>query len=174
MRCQKCDEKEATSHENVRNEDGTWTEVHLCEKCSGKGLGALTPAGIMQALIEGASSMSATQEAEETPSCPSCGMTYADFRARGRLGCGRDYEVFEGELMPLLERIHQGGSQHVGKSPDADETRSEAERELIELRRGLADAVQREQYEEAARLRDRIQAVEEEIRQERAARAEEE
>lgn len=161
MNCQKCKRREATRHESVRQEDGTWAEVHLCDRCAEKGeVTLLSPASMIQAFLENAAA-EARKASGGAAACPACGITYAEFRARGRLGCPADYDVFVGDLLPLIERIHQGGTQHVGKSPSSTDGRSEVERELIELRRTLAEAVQREQYEEAARLRDRIRILEE-------------
>ena len=161
MPCQKCKKREATRHESVRNEDGSWAEVHLCDQCAEKTeMSLMTPASLVQALIEGAAA-AGTRPAGAARACPRCGITYAEFRARGRLACPQDYEVFLPEMVPLLERIHHGGSQHLGKSPTSTDGRPEGERELIELRRSLTEAVQREQYEEAARIRDRIRILEE-------------
>ena len=162
MMCQKCHKREATRHEAERAEDGTWSEVHVCDQCAEKAeMAPLSQASFMQALIQGASQLGAPKAPGTARECPKCGITYAEFRTRGRLGCPHDYETFLGELLPLLERIHHGGLQHVGKSPASMDGRSESEREMIELRRALTDAIQREQYEEAARLRDRIRQVEE-------------
>lgn len=161
MICQKCTKREATRHESVRSPDGTWAEVHLCDQCAEKSeVTMLTPASLVQALIEGAAQLSTPRAGTGRP-CPKCGITYAEFRARGRLGCSHDYEFFLPELMPLLERIHHGGTQHVGKSPAATDGRSDSDRELIELRRSLTESIQGERYEEAARIRDRIRALEE-------------
>ena len=161
MTCQKCKRREATRHESVRKEDGSWAEVHLCDRCAEKSeVTLLSPASMVQAFIESAAG-AARAASTGGRACPSCGITYAEFRARGRLGCPADYEVFLADLLPLLEKIHHGGTQHVGKSPASTEGRTAVDRELIELRRSLADAVQREQYEEAARLRDRIRGLEE-------------
>ncbi|MCK6481846.1 MAG: UvrB/UvrC motif-containing protein [Planctomycetes bacterium] len=160
MTCERCKKKEAVRHESVRQPDGSWAELHLCDTCAEGDVTLLTPSSFVQALM-GAAGAGAPRAAPGVRACPHCGITYAEFRTRGRLGCPGDYEIFQGELMPLLERIHHGGAQHVGKSPSTADGRSEVERELIELRRAQADAVQREQYEEAAALRDRIRALEE-------------
>ena len=163
MMCQKCHKREATRHEAERAEDGTWAEVHVCDPCAEKGemTTPLSQASFVQALIQSAAQLGAPKAPGTARECPKCGITYAEFRTRGRLGCPHDYETFLGELLPLLERIHHGGLQHLGKSPASMDGRSESERELIELRRALSEAIQREQYEEAARLRDRIRHVEE-------------
>lgn len=93
--------------------------------------------------------------------CPGCGLSLADFRSKGRLGCPRCYEVFRNELMPLLQRIHES-TAHRGRLP----TRSNVppsptdERALAELRRRLEEAVRNERYEDAARLRDELRRAE--------------
>jgi protein arginine kinase activator len=162
MLCQSCQKREATRHESVLKGDGSWSEVHVCDQCAEKGeVSILTPASLVQALIEGSTSLSAAKPGVAGRTCPRCGITYAEFRAKGRLGCPQDYEVFQPELTALIEKIHHGGLQHVGKSPASTENRSASERELIDLRRALAEAVTGERYEEAARLRDRIRIVEE-------------
>lgn len=162
MTCQRCNKREAIRHESVRAEDGSWAELHLCEPCAEKGdAGVLSQASLVQALIESAAQLAGVRPAGPAKTCPKCGITYAEFRARGRLGCPFDYEVFLPEMLPLVERIHHGGAQHVGKSPASTSGRSEADRELIELRRALSEAIQGERYEEAAKIRDRVRALEE-------------
>ena len=162
MNCQKCQKREATHHESLLASDGTWAESHLCDGCAEEGEStSLSPASLLQAMAEGATALSGARPATPGRPCPKCGITYGEFRARGRLGCPHDYDAFQAELTPLLERIHHGRTQHVGKSPSSTDGRSESDRLLIELRRALAEAVQGERYEEAARLRDRIRRVEE-------------
>jgi protein arginine kinase activator len=95
-------------------------------------------------------------------SCPTCGITYAEFRQKTRLGCANDYEVFRKALVPLLEKIH-GGTQHGGKIPPQAGVKLARQRELFELRRELERHIKAEHYEEAARTRDRIRQLEAEI-----------
>jgi protein arginine kinase activator len=90
--------------------------------------------------------------------CPACGLKYAAFRADGRLGCPDDYDAFRPALEPLLERIHRG-TRHGGKAPRAAALRAE----LSELRGQLAAAVEAENYEDAAELRDRIRQKEAQV-----------
>ena len=92
--------------------------------------------------------------------CPDCGIKFVDFRNSHRLGCARDYDVFRAELMPLLENIH-GETKHCGKTPRNYPKTKQAEAELTQLRQRLKRAVDREDYEEEARLRDQIRTVEE-------------
>src|SRR5207302_830190 len=81
------------------------------------------------------------------------------FKAGGRLGCPQDYEVFQSALEPLLERIHRA-HRHVGKVPPHASADAVRQRDLIDLRLELRQAVEQEAYEEAAKVRDRIRALE--------------
>jgi protein arginine kinase activator len=82
-------------------------------------------------------------------SCPDCGIKFMEFRAGGRLGCPQDYWVFSKGLLSLLQRYH-GTTRHVGKTA----RRREGAMERLRLRTRLREAIAREEYEEAARLRD--------------------
>ena len=83
--------------------------------------------------------------------CPVCGLKFMEFRADGRLGCPNDYAIFAAGLQPLLRRSH-GASRHVGKVP----RRRPVAGARLHVRAQLRDAVAREDYEEAARLRDQL------------------
>jgi protein arginine kinase activator len=82
-----------------------------------------------------------------------------EFKAEGRLGCPKDYEVFHAALTPLLERIHRA-VRHVGKIPPHAVHNAALQAELMDLRQQLRRAVETEVYEEAARLRDLIRQKE--------------
>lgn len=102
-------------------------------------------------------------EIGSVPACPDCGMTLSEFKARGRFGCPRDYEVFAEHLDPLFERIHDTQpARHQGRLPQAS---GEPEivtrrRKTAELKARLDAAVAEENYELAARLRDEINGLE--------------
>jgi protein arginine kinase activator len=86
-------------------------------------------------------------------------MSYAEFRAKARLGCANDYEAFDKGLLPLIEKIH-GGTQHCGKhirgtSPSV----AAREREIRILERRLEQLVKTEKFEDAARVRDQIKSL---------------
>lgn len=172
--CVKCDhcDKEATVHEvTVRN--GVKIEKHLCESCAAKE-GIASPAGtppieeLMSKILlaPGAAGGAAQQRGA---ACPSCKMTFTEFRQGGLLGCPECYKAFEGPLTPLVERAHEGGTQHVGKSPkraggsggDASRVAALAERaeRLRKLQEDLKQAVTREDYEKAAKLRDELKQL---------------
>ena len=165
MKCQNCHGKTATVHltEIIGNEK---KEVHLCEECAQKkGIGIKTQfsmSDIISGLI-GASGAKELARLSKT-TCSECGISYMDFHSTGRLGCANDYKVFSRELTPLIERIH-GSAKHVGKIPPGAGREVVKENRLLRLRKDLKDAIQREAYEEAAKIRDEIRSVEEETRE---------
>lgn len=91
--------------------------------------------------------------------CPHCGITFREFRQKGRLGCPQDYDFFATELEPLLYSIH-GRKEHSGKRPQAGARGGQRHSELLRLKREMQVAVEREDYESAARLRDQIRNLE--------------
>ena len=91
--------------------------------------------------------------------CPACGITFYEFRQHGRLGCPHDYVCFANELEPLIVNIH-GEMKHVGKRPKRVHASTDSRTELIRLRRDMQDAVDKEDYERASELRDKIQKFE--------------
>ena len=158
MKCQKCT-KAATLHITEVLAEDQFEELHLCEECAHKYL-------YEQPQQKGASKQgaAAAEEGDEAGllnrECPACGIKFVEFRNTGRLGCPNDYQEFREELMPLLENIH-GETRHVGKSPRRLPQSKQTQSELIQLRKQLLQAVNKEAYEDAARLRDRIRQLEE-------------
>ena len=116
----------------------------------------------IQDLLTGLAGSQAAQEMAKMQQikCPICGLSYLDFRQHGRLGCATDYTVFKEGLIPLLEKIH-GSVEHMGKVPAKSGDAHQAGRQLLELRQQLKAAVDKEDYEQAAKLRDSIKAIEE-------------
>jgi protein arginine kinase activator len=161
IQCQVCKKNIATVHltEILK---GKKREIHLCEECAGKKGVAFKSGFSIQDLLTGLAGTAAAQEMAKMQQikCPICGLSYLDFRQHGRLGCATDYTVFKEGLVPLLEKIH-GGVQHLGKIPKKCGEACEQGRELLELRQALKQAVDQEDYEQAATLRDRIRTLEE-------------
>lgn len=165
MICDNCGSGDAVVHltQIVNNEMSTF---HLCEKCAAeKGL-ETTPEPVNFPLTDFLAQMGETQTSCPEPSdssataCSFCGLTFKDFRDTGRLGCPHCYTSFEGSLRGLLRRIH-GGTQHMGKvylPPDPSAT--EMEKRLETLRRKLQRAVETEDFERAALIRDEIRSLE--------------
>jgi protein arginine kinase activator len=154
MTCQKCRE-EASVH-LTEAIDGQVREVHLCGPCARKaGLALEGPSPdlgletVVQTLILAHVGELVGELAQ--CACPDCGLRYMEFRTGGRLGCPGDYDAFGRGLLPLLRRAH-GASRHVGKVP----RRRPKATDRLHLRAKLRAAIVREDYEEAARLRDRL------------------
>jgi protein arginine kinase activator len=100
---------------------------------------------------------------ETTTGCDNCGITWAEFRQNGLLGCANDYTVFERDLTPLLQRAHEGATHHVGKVParrGGTGVPMKRQVDLTRLRKELQRAVEGEDYERAAKLRDQIRQAE--------------
>lgn len=97
---------------------------------------------------------------QEQPTCPSCGMSFREFREKSLLGCPDCYAAFESLLGPLLERAHAGAVHHVGKSPTHAGESIDRQGALMRMRQRLQHAVEHEDYELAARLRDEISDME--------------
>jgi protein arginine kinase activator len=154
-RCQFCGER-ATIHLTEIREDGR-KQMHLCEGCgveqklvSNEAPAQLNLPQLLQLLLGEAPATAARKSKPETAAltCSCCGLKYAQFRTAGRFGCPDDYHVFHEPLTPLLERIHRG-LEHVGKRPK----RIYGEQDLREQ---LQAAIQDENFELAAQLRDRL------------------
>ena len=166
-KCQRC-AKAATLHITELNE-GDVKALHLCEGCAQEYLTTVEPGEIDS---DPAFSMEGEDpgedgEAEEfddsgIAACPNCGITFKEFRKQGRLGCPQDYLVFEEALAPLLENIH-GDLEHIGKTPRRAPEGSDRQYELIRLRNDLRTAVEAEDYESAADIRDRIGRLERDL-----------
>ena len=141
--------------------DGKKIEKHLCEDCaSAEGITVKANVSIMQLLEDFILQTASGQEFSELK-CDVCGMTFAEFRQHGQLGCPNDYEAFSEPLAVLLERTHEGASQHIGKVPHRAADSQKRQTSILRLRAQLSEAVAAENYERAAALRDKIKELEE-------------
>ncbi|MDR3110351.1 MAG: UvrB/UvrC motif-containing protein [Planctomycetaceae bacterium] len=169
MKCKKC-ERPATFHITELVE-GSPKELHLCEDHARDYLSETSEAGnqvsgLAAALAQNVAAkqfvLNETNEelkSIDQTTCPICGISFFDFRSRGRLGCPNDYVCFAEQLEPLIQNIH-GESQHIGKVPKRSGTDADHRTKLIKLRRDLEDAVRYEEYERASKLRDQIKEIE--------------
>ncbi|MFQ5677998.1 MAG: UvrB/UvrC motif-containing protein [Gemmatimonadota bacterium] len=164
MRCENCGEREAEVH-LTQIVDEEMSTVHLCSPCAeekgvGTGLSSATSplTDFLAQITEGGEEESGLAASAEA--CPYCGTSPADFRTTGRLGCSQCYPHFAPQLRGLLRRVH-GAVQHVGKVYVSQEVGEyDPDLRLATLRRRLERAVEIEDFETAARLRDQIQELE--------------
>ncbi|MDD4797173.1 MAG: UvrB/UvrC motif-containing protein, partial [Eubacteriales bacterium] len=149
--------------------NGEKTELHLCRHCAEHANGAFFgefPLGnVLIALLDAQPS----QQDEDVPAldnCPNCGFEFARFVREGMLGCEKCYEHFAAVVNPAIKRM-QGSLQHTGRhpAPGAGETAGQPAQPvqqpaLAQLKEQLQLAITREEYEQAAVLRDRIKLLE--------------
>ncbi len=167
MKCQHC-EKPATFHITELTDPSGPVIVHLCEDHARVYLSQETtptsPSNALAGML--AKQLKLEQTAEnlaklDKKTCPVCGINFAEFRQAGRLGCPYDYVFFQEDLEPLLLNIH-GAKLHRGKRPTRRSGSPDRQHQLIQKRREMQEAIQKEDYERAGELRDTIKRMEQE------------
>ena len=165
-KCDKCDRP--ATHHSVEVIKGDKIAKNLCDlHAAEEGLvaaGSHTPVSELLSNFVKQQSQTGTQRerrAANDLTCESCGLTFSQFRETSLLGCGHCYKAFEGPLGPLMERAHEGGTHHVGKIPRRSGQSESRQLQLMRMRKRLDEAVETEDYELAARLRDDITELEE-------------
>ena len=157
MICERCQQKQASVHlQQIIN--GEKTERHFCKECAAQFEIPIPLEQFFQGLL--GSFASSSRAAEVT--CPICGFSYKNFKDSGRLGCKECYPAFRSELISLLKHLH-GSSEHQGKFPKKAGAELLSKRHIENLRQQLTKAVESEEYEDAARLRDEIKRFESEV-----------
>ncbi len=169
MLCQECGKNKATVH-LTRIKNNEKTEIYLCEECAQKkgelnlAQDTLSLHNFLTGFLGGGQPQQTSQTGDlvGVSDCPRCGLSYNEFREKGRLGCVQCYENFEEQLTPLIKRIH-GREEHRGKVPARTGGLIRKKREIEKLREEMEKAVREENFEEAARIRDDIRKMEKEL-----------
>ena len=158
FKCDKCG-KTATIH-LTEIIDGEKIEKHFCQNCAstdGITIKAEIPIGqLLEDFVLQSGGLDDTPELV----CDVCGMTFSEFRDAGLLGCPNNYDVFEEGLVGLLERAQEGAVQHIGKVPHGADDIQKRQMAILRLRSELKAAINNEDYERAASLRDQIKEIE--------------
>lgn len=167
MLCDICGKTVATVH-LTEIVDDQMAELHLCENCArAKSMEMEQQFGLAD-LLAGLSNMGGQIEPQAVAGlkCPTCSLTYENFKKIGRLGCSDCYQSFKAYLKPLLKKIH-GSSQHIGKSPEQKPQETVIKpavktkiSQIQELKNQLQAAILKEEFEKAAQLRDKIKELE--------------
>lgn len=169
MLCDVCHKREAKIY-YTEIINGEKKEQHLCEECAagftsfpaGKisGKGEFTLGNLLSSILQGYYNTGETKKEEsENPVCPRCGQSYEEFMKTGLLGCADCYQSFGNAILSSLKNIH-GSELHTGKQPKgyvkepARPVKELDETEKLTIQ--LQQAIEREEFEEAARLRDEI------------------
>lgn len=171
MLCQNCSKREATTHIK-RVVNGEATEAHLCQECAAK-LGydnffdnfSLNLPDIFSSFFgDSARALAGSR----TDRCEKCGCSFDDIVKTGMVGCADCYDKFFDKLMPSIQRIH-GRTRHVGSVP-AEQTNETAptekkeetvEEKIASLEAEMQKAIEAQNFEQAAVLRDKIKELKE-------------
>ncbi len=167
MLCQNCGKNEATTHIK-RVVNGDTTQTHLCAECA-KAMGygdMFSGFGLNLDDFFGGFLGDTVQKlsAQSEQRCQKCGNTFSDIVNSGKVGCSECYKIFYDKLLPSVQRIH-GRIQHNGKQAVKIETTAEniekpQQDPIEEMKNQLAKAIENQEFEQAAVLRDKIKELE--------------
>jgi len=155
MLCQACGKNDATvEFTEIVNDEVK--QLHLCDACAKKKGIEMEQHFSIADFLAGLS-----EPGTGVMKCDKCGMTFDEFHKIGRFGCADCYLAFRENLRPLLKRIH-GSTKHTGKSAQGKGHQGGQDNrpEISALKQRLQLAVDSEEFEEAAKLRDRIRDLE--------------
>jgi len=153
MLCTHCNKEKATLF-YTQNINGKESSAALCSACAKKaGIGNVS---ILSPMFKSAPKTPSAQS--NAKRCNLCGLQWRDILAMGKVGCPTCYNTFREELQETIRSIH-GGAKHYGKAPDLTAAPEKAPSEEEKLRTELAKAIETENYEEAARIRDALKAL---------------
>ena len=165
MMCEDCGIRPAKFH-LMTIINGDRVERNLCPACMARhqkqlpGLDFSNLAGILNSILE--NKTAAEQESRDSTYddlvCEQCGMTYAEFQKCGMLGCAACYQAFKTQMAALLQSVH-GNTQHAGRVPGGVRSGTSIRMNIDRLKQKLQKAIQDEEYEQAAKLRDAIRAL---------------
>ena len=149
---------------------GEKKEKNLCASCMAKikesmpELDFTSLAGLLSGFFEAAKTAMVEEEVPNL-TCSRCGMTYETFRKTGLLGCADCYKEFREPLEKLIMSIH-ANTQHTGRVPGGLAKRVSLKATVDQLKAKLVNAIAAEEYEEAAKLRDQIRALKQQLEEE--------
>lgn len=157
MLCDICHKNIATVHLTEIVNDKV-AEMHICQACAKTKPEGFTQQPNISDFLGGLVNADKVKKEEQAPKCPACGFNYNDFKKNGRLGCGQCYVTFRKQLLPLFKKIH-GATRHTGKIPLDVKQSVSSEEKIKELNKQLERAIQLEEYEDAAKIRDKIKEL---------------
>lgn len=154
MLCENCGNHLASVH-IINTINGETEEKHLCSSCANQGqthsaVGSITMQDILQGLMG--------VQRDKGNRCSHCGTSYQDFRKTGRLGCEQCYVELYSDLEPILIAMH-GKTLRRARKLEGIEPLVKEENEIDQLQTQLNQAVEKEEYEKAAELRDKIKEL---------------
>ncbi|MBP7088567.1 MAG: UvrB/UvrC motif-containing protein [Candidatus Omnitrophica bacterium] len=157
MLCDVCHKNIATVHLTEIVDDKI-VEMHICQSCAQTKAEELKEHLSIPGFLGGLINQDREGKRKINLKCPACNLTYEEFKAKGKLGCERCYVIFKEQLLPLLKKIHSS-LKHTGKAPVQIDQKVIVESRIEDLRKRLERAIQLEEYEDAAKLRDEIKKL---------------
>lgn len=186
MKCQKCNQREATTH-LTKVINGNKTEYHLCNECANSSdefktefnsvfdtdfgfnsfFGSMLKDFSMPSLFGSSMYNSLNPQSSRTvpalnSKCDVCGTTFEEFSRDGQIGCPNCYNVFKSRLGAPLQKFH-GGSEHIGKMPNSNKSEISINKRIKQLETELNQDVINQNFEHAAVLRDEIKKLKEQL-----------
>jgi protein arginine kinase activator len=158
MLCEKCNKNTAS----VRIETSVGGEKvfhYICQECASEMELQMDFSGFLNGFLGMLLSASSPEQSEKSDlRCKSCGLSFHQFQKMGRFGCAECYASFEPQTQAIIKSV-QGGSLHNGKIPNRLSAEIEPVRRLESLKYSLQKAVEKEEFEEAAAIRDKIRQL---------------
>lgn len=131
---------------------GNITETQMCAECP-----------ILQQKLHGRSDkFEGAIEAEKGLCCGVCRTTLESVQTGNPVGCVECYSVFADVILSLLpKRFGSKRNQplHVGRTPSKPISSAVPTSQITTLNEALSEALKRENYEQAAWLRDQIKSL---------------
>ncbi len=161
MKCQRCGKNEANNHFS-RVVNGKKEELHLCSACANEEFTFLPfggdPFGVNNFLSGLFGGTTADMQTGVQNVCPTCGITFDEICQKSRIGCADCYNVFRSRLANTIKQIH-GNAQHTGKIPGRAGSEISRNRRIEKLETELNRAVMKQEFEQAAKIRDKIKEL---------------
>ena len=163
MLCDVCKKNEATTYFQ-QTINGNTVSQHLCSECASKvGVNSIfsnSTLNVDQFFTNLLGSTFKQTLPNEQKTCPNCQATLAQISKAGKVGCSTCYETFYEELIPSIEKIH-GRATHIGKVSHVASAKLKRKYKLTQMEKSLNEAIDNQEFEKAARLRDEIKAFKE-------------
>ena len=158
MMCENCGKNPATTHlKTVLN--GVVHEKHFCSYCAANegygNIGKLSLTNMLASMF----GESISRGKPISKRCECCGASFSDIAQSGRVGCSECYSTFRAELLPSLNRLH-GKAIHIGNIPSSEKAEETTEEKIKNLKKKMAEAIETERFEDAAKIRDEIRTLE--------------
>ena len=175
MLCEKCGANKASVH-LTRIINGKKEEIHLCENCARNNNHSdiddhnLSFQSLLSGILNHDFSNEEFSVYDNNDShklvCPNCGLSYNEFTEKGFFGCEKCFSVFEHKLDALFKKVH-GNIRHNGKLSISFQQNLEVKSEITDLKKAMQAAVEKENFEKAAEIRDQIHAIKEDMEAEK-------